>query len=261
MSEPTTVRRTGPTSVPTGHLFGVGVGPGDPELLTFKARRVIGACDVVAHFAARHRPGNAWTIVEPLVEPHQPVLRLEYPVTTDAVERAGYEQALAAFYDHCADIVASELDAGRDVAVVCEGDPFFYGSYMYLHHRLVHRYPSTVVPGVTSVSAAAAAAGQPLVSLQESLTILPGVLAPDALKEALAGVDAAVVMKVGRHLDDVREALASAGLADQAWYVERASGAGERILRLADTDGVDAPYFSLVLVPGAGLAQRYPDRR
>ena len=157
--------------------------------------------------------------------------------------------------------MANELDAGRDVAVVCEGDPFFYGSYMYLHHRLAHRYPSTVVPGVTSVSAAAAAAGQPLVSLQESLTILPGVLAPDALKEALAGVDAAVVMKVGRHLADVREALASAGLADQAWYVERASGAGERILPLADTDGVDAPYFSLVLVPGAGLTQRYPDRR
>ena len=115
---------------------------------------------------------------------------------------------------------------------------------------------------MTSVSAAAAAAGQPArVVARESLTILSGVLPADELKEALAGVDAAVVMKVGRNLADVREALASAGLADQACYVERASWAGERVLPLADTDGVDAPYFSLVLVPGAGLAQRYPDRR
>lgn len=251
------VAPAGPGADGPGHLYGVGVGPGDPELLTVKAQRLVSGCPVVAHFAARGRPGNAWTTVAPLVGAAQTVERLEYPVTTEAVARVDYERRLAGCYDEAADRLAGHLAAGRDVAVVCEGDPFFYGSYMYLHQRLVGRFPTTVVPGVTSFSAAAAAAGTPLVSLDESLTVLPGVLAPDELKAALAGVDAAVVMKVGRHLDDVRGAAEAAGLAGRGVYVERASCETERILPLAETTGVTAPYFSLVLLPGAGLARRW----
>ena len=141
--------------------------------------------------------------------------------------------------------------------MICEGDPFFYGSYMYLHERLADRYPTTVIPGVTSFSAAAAAAGVPLVSMNEVLTILPGVLPTDELKAALATVDAAVVMKVGRHLDDVREAARSTGIEHRAIYVERASAEGEIVRALADTADLDAPYFSLVLIPGNGIRQRW----
>lgn len=243
-----------------GHLFGVGVGPGDPELMTIKARRVLESCAAVAHFAAGGRPGNAWTIIEPLIVGHQTVLRLEYPVTTQRIDRAEYEGRLGDFYDAAASAIAAELDQGHDVAVVCEGDPFFYGSYMYLHQRLTGRYATTVIPGITSVSAAAAAAGLPLVSMHESLTVLPGVLPPEELKEALAGVDAAVVLKVGRHLDDVREALEAVGMAEHAVYVERASCAQERVVPLPDTEGVEAPYFSLVLIPGSAVARRHQAR-
>lgn len=245
----------------TGHLFGVGVGPGDPELMTLKAQRVVAASPVVAHFAARSRPGNAWTIIDSLVTTEQTVLRLEYPVTTEAVAPSDYESTIAAFYDESAALVAQHLEAGRDVAVVCEGDPFFYGSYMYIHQRLAHRYATTVIPGVTSFSAASAAAGVPLVSMNESLTVLPGVLPPEQLKAALANVDAAVVMKVGRHLADVRAAAEAVGLAEQAIYVERASCASERVVPLAATSDVDAPYFSLVLIPGTGLNARLPGQK
>lgn len=239
-----------------GHLYGVGIGPGDPELMTIKAHRCVQACQVVAHFAARRRHGNAWSIIEHIVTDQQTVLRLEYPVTTEAIEPADYERQIAEFYNHSADEIAAHLDAGLDVAVVCEGDPFFYGSYMYIHQRLAGRYPTTVIPGVTSVSAASAAAGAPLVSMNETLTVLPGVMQPAQLKEALANVDAAVVMKVGRHLADVRDAAAAVGLAEQAVYVERASCSTERVVPLADTADIDAPYFSLVLIPGTGLDTR-----
>jgi precorrin-2/cobalt-factor-2 C20-methyltransferase len=225
--------------------------------MTIKARRVIGECAVVAHFAARRRPGNAWSIVEPLVTEHQSVLRLEYPVTTEAVAADDYERLILDFYDRSAATIAGRLDRGDDVAVVCEGDPFFYGSYMYVHERLAHRYTTAVIPGVASFSAASAAAGVPLVSRNETLTVLSGVQTAEQLKDALAGVDAAVVMKVGRHLDDVRAAVQSAGLADYAVYVERATWADERVVPIADTDGITAPYFSIVLIPGAGVARRH----
>jgi precorrin-2/cobalt-factor-2 C20-methyltransferase len=243
-------------SAQSGRLFGVGVGPGDPELLTVKAARVLDRCAVVAHFAARRRPGNAWSTVQALIRPDQTVLRLEYPLTTEASHHDEYERRIAEFYAGAAEEVAAHLDAGSDVAIVCEGDPFFYGSYMHLHCRLADRYDVEVVPGITSLSAACAAAGEPLVSMRETLTVLPGVLPQEELAATLAGADAAVVMKVGRHLDDVRQALAAAGRAGEAIYVERASCTEERILPVDETDGIDAPYFSLVLVPGRALGQR-----
>lgn len=245
------------TSSQPGRLFGVGVGPGDPDLMTIAARRTIEACPVVAHFAARRRPGNAWTVIEGIVTAEQEVLRLEYPVTTEAMERADYEQAICDFYDASNERIAAVLDRGDDVAVVCEGDPFFYGSYMYVHEVLAPRYETTVIPGVTSFSAASAAAGVPLVSMNESLTILPGVLPDEQLKAALASVEAAVVMKVGRNLEHVRDAARSTGLDGRAIYVERASCPEERVLPLGDTDDVTAPYFSLVLVPGQGIRRRW----
>jgi precorrin-2/cobalt-factor-2 C20-methyltransferase len=243
--------------VTTGHLYGVGVGPGDPDLLTVRAAAVLDAVDVVAHFAAVGRPSNARRVVaDRLDERHQEV-RLEYPVTTEALPAdVSYETLLIDFYDASAKQVAEHLDRGADVAVICEGDPFLYGSYMYLHTRLAHRFPTTVVPGVTSILASAATLGAPLACRDEVLSVLSGVLPVDELTARLRACDAAVVMKVGRNLGRVREAVTRAGLLERATYVERATMAGERVCPLADADPATAPYFSMVVVPSRLAAAR-----
>jgi precorrin-2 C20-methyltransferase / precorrin-3B C17-methyltransferase len=234
----------------SGHLYGVGVGPGDPELMTVKAQRIVAAADVIAYPNARHGRSVARSIAAAYLRGDQIEVALEYPVTTEQTDHpGGYEAALSEFYDACAEQLAEHLDAGRDVAVLCEGDPFFYGSYMYLHERLAPRYPATVVPGVASFSAAAAAAGTPLVRRDDVLTILPGTLPPDVLAARLRSSDAAVVIKLGRTFPGVSEAMRRAGLVDRAIYAERASSAAERIAPLAEA-GDKVPYMSLVLVPG-----------
>jgi precorrin-2 C20-methyltransferase / precorrin-3B C17-methyltransferase len=239
-----------------GRLFGVGVGPGDPELVTVKARRIIEAADVIAYPIARRRRGVARQVVAPYLHEGQLEVALTYPVTTEETDHpGGYEVALRAFYDESAATLAAHLDAGRDVAVLCEGDPFFYGSYMYLHERLAHRYETEVVPGVTSFTAAAAASGTPLARRDDVLTVLPGTLPSDVLAARLRTSDAAVVLKLGRTFGAVCEAAESAGVADRAIYVERASSVEERTAPLRAVDG-DVPYMSLVLVPSATRAER-----
>ncbi|MDX6681233.1 MAG: precorrin-2 C20-methyltransferase / precorrin-3B C17-methyltransferase [Solirubrobacteraceae bacterium] len=236
-------------SAAAGRLSGVGVGPGDPELLTIKARRVIEAAGVVAYPAARHGRSVARAIAAPYLRADAIEVALTYPVTTETTDHpGGYEGALREFYDASAATLAQHLDAGRDVAVLCEGDPFFYGSYMYLHERLAGRYETDVIPGVTCFSAAAASAGTPLAKRDDVLTILPGTLAPDVLAARLRTTDAAVVIKLGRTFHGVRDAAEAAGVAERGVYVERASSPQERSAALRDVDG-DVPYMSLVLVP------------
>ncbi|MEA2151138.1 MAG: precorrin-2 C20-methyltransferase / precorrin-3B C17-methyltransferase [Solirubrobacteraceae bacterium] len=242
-----------------GRLFGVGVGPGDPELVTVKARRIIGAADVVAYPVARHGRSVARRIAAPHLRGDQIELALRYPVTTEETDHpGGYEAALREFYDDAAGALAAHLDDGRDVAVLCEGDPFFYGSYMYLHERLAQRYETEVVPGVTSFSAAAAAAGTPLAKRDDVLTIVPGTLAPEQLAQRLRGADAAVVLKLGRRFGGVREAAERAGVAGRAVYVERASSDAERLAPLRDVDPAGVPYMALVLVPTTGAPAAAP---
>ena len=216
----------------TGTLYGVGVGPGDPELVTVKARRIIESAAVIAYPEARRGSSIARRTAAPYLRPGQEELPLVYPVTTQPTDHPeGYEGALAEFYDAACERLAALLEDGRDVAVLCAGDPFLYGSYAHVHERLSGRYPTVVVPGVTSVSAAAAAAGRPLVRGDEVLTIAPGTLAPEALAARLATADAAAVLKLGRTFGDVRRAVAEAGLGPRALYVERASGVTRHELR------------------------------
>jgi precorrin-2/cobalt-factor-2 C20-methyltransferase len=178
-------------------------------------------------------------------------LPLVYPVTTEALEPPlSYEAIIADFYDTAADIVAAHLDAGRDVAVICEGDPFFYGSYRYLHDRLAPRFETEVVAGVCSMLGGVAVLGAPLVYRNQSLSVLSGVLPEAELKRRLADADAAVVMKLGRNFDKVRRVLDELGLAGRALYVERATMANQRIVPLAEVDPMASPYFSLLVVPG-----------
>lgn len=235
----------------TGRLFGVGLGPGDPELITRKAARLIGEADVIAYHSGPRGRSIARSIAAELVSPTTIEEPLVYPVTTQASDHpGGYARAMDDFYDESAGRLAAHLTAGRTVVVLCEGDPLFYGSYMYLHDRLAARFPTEVVPGVTSVSAAAAAAGLPLTRHEDVLTILPGTLPTPELARRLADTQAAAIMKLGRTFPSVREALTQSGRLDDARYVERASGPGQRTMPVADVDEQAVPYFSIVLVPG-----------
>jgi precorrin-2 C20-methyltransferase / precorrin-3B C17-methyltransferase len=233
-----------------GTLYGVGLGPGDPELVTVKAARLIGAADVIAYHSARHGRSIARGVAEPYFSGNQLEEPLIYPVTTETTDHpGGYAGAMADFYTDAAARLASHLDAGRNVVVIAEGDPLFYGSYMHLHKRLCQRYKAIVVPGVTSVSGASAALGRPLVEYEETLTILPGTLDGAELTRRLADADSAVILKLGRTFETVRKALSDAGRLDEAWYVERASTDAERIEPLADVDPAGVPYFSLAMLP------------
>ncbi|MGZ4563135.1 MAG: precorrin-2 C(20)-methyltransferase [Mycobacterium sp.] len=234
-----------------GTLWGVGLGPGDPELVTVKAARVIGEADVVAYHSARHGRSIARGIAEPYLRPGQIEEHLIYPVTTEVTDHpGGYAGALEDFYVEAAGRIAAHLDAGRNVALLAEGDPLFYSSYMHLHTRLTQRFNAVIVPGVTSVSAASAAIATPLVAGDEVLSVLPGTLPVAELTRRLADADAAVVLKLGRSYHAVREALSASGQLDDAYYVERASTAGQRILPAADVDEASVPYFSLAMLPG-----------
>lgn len=234
----------------TGTLYGVGLGPGDPELVTVKAARLIAAGDVIAYHAARHGNSVALSIARSYMTGAQIEEPLLYPVTVETTDHpGGYRGALEEFYDGAAERLAAHLDAGRSVVVLAEGDPFFYGSYMHMHKRLAGRYEAVVVPGVTSVAGAAAELGRPLVEGEETLTVLPGTLSPDVLATKLAAADSAVVMKLGRTFAGVRDALAVAGRLEEAWYVERATTDRQRIAPLADVDAATVPYFSVAVLP------------
>ncbi|GAA2747047.1 precorrin-2 C(20)-methyltransferase [Terrabacter aerolatus] len=238
----------------TGWLRGVGVGPGDPELVTVKAARLIGDADVVAFHSGPRRDSIARRIAASYL-PHGVVEELlVYPVTTGATDHhLGYHGLMADFYDESANRLAAHLDSGRNVVVLAEGDPLFYGTYMYLHDRLADRYDTAVVPGVTSVSGSAAAVATGLCRHEDVLTILPGTLPVPELARRLADTEAAVVMKLGRTFENVREALRQAGRLDEARYVERASSADERVLPVAEVDAASVPYMSMVVVPGKDL--------
>ncbi|MEV4317360.1 precorrin-2 C(20)-methyltransferase [Actinocrispum sp. NPDC049592] len=244
----------------TGRLWGVGLGPGDPELITVKAARLIGSADVIAYHMARHGRSIARSIAAGYMRPGQIEEPLMYPITTETTDHpGGYQGALDDFYVSCAERLSAHLDAGRDVVVLGEGDPFFYGSYMHLHKRLAHKYPTQVVPGVTSVSAAAAELGRPLVERDEILTVLPGTLPPDVLAERLKNTDSAAILKLGRTFSNVRAALAEAGRLEDAWYVERATTDKQRTEPLAEVDPSTVPYFSLaILASRAALPKATP---
>ena len=233
-----------------GRLIGVGVGPGDPELLTLKAIRAIEGADVVAFFAKAGNRSHARGVVADRLG-RAVELPLAYPVTTELHRHdPRYREAIAGFYETATAAIAAHLEAGRTVAVLAEGDPLFYGSYMHLHCRLAPRFAAEIVPGVTGMSGAWSQAGVPIAQGDDVTTILPGTLDEAELARRIADCDAAIVMKLGRNLAKVRRAVEAAGKLDRALYVERASHADARVLPLADVAEGDAPYFSIALVPG-----------
>ncbi|MFM9271244.1 precorrin-2 C(20)-methyltransferase [Halomonas elongata] len=235
-----------------GTIHGVGLGPGSQDLMSVRADRLIRGASHVAYFRKKGRTGHARTIVEGMLADDAVELPMEYPVTTEIpFDDPRYNEWLAAFYERQVAQLAEIAEAGEDVVVLCEGDPFFYGSFMHLYTRLQGRVPVAVVPGITGMSAAWTATGRPVTWGDDVLTVLMATLPEATLVERIARTDALVVMKIGRHLDKLRRALASAGREDEAWLIEYAAMAEERIVPLCDVGG-RVPYFSILLIHGNG---------
>jgi precorrin-2/cobalt-factor-2 C20-methyltransferase len=224
----------------TGTLYGVGLGPGAADLMTLRAARLIESARVIAYPSLAGGDSFARTIAADLIADDAQEIIMDVPMT---IERAPAQAA----YDQGAAQIAAALDAGQDVVCLCEGDPFFYGSFMYLYARLSDRYQVEVVPGVTSITACAARAGMPLAARNERLTVLPGPLPSDELRSRIDGAESVVIMKVGRHLAKIRGVIDALGLTDRAVYVERATLPQEVVLPLSQAPE-KAPYFSMILL-------------
>ena len=237
----------------SGTLFGVGLGPGDPDLMSLRAHRLLGATRHVAYFRKAGRPGQARRIVEGLLRQDVTEFAMEYPVTTEIpLSDPRYNDMLANFYARCGEHVLDLLGSGQDVVVLCEGDPFFYGSFMHLYTRLKDLAPVQVVPAITGMSGAWTATGTPITWGDDVMTVLMGTLPETTLSQHMARADALVVMKIGRNLEKVRRAITQAGRLSSAWLVEYATMPDEKVSRLSDVTDTVTPYFSIVIVHGQG---------
>ena len=231
----------------SGTLYGIGVGPGDPELLTLKAYRLLRAVPVLAYPAPERGPSLARAITAP----HLNGARTEIAIRMPMVSARFPAQEV---YDRAAEELGGHLEAGRDVAVLCEGDPFFYGSFMFLFGRMAERFRVDVVPGVSSLTACAAVLGAPLAARNDVLAVVPAPLPEGELRNRLSRIDAAAIIKIGRHFGKVRTLLTELGFADRARYIEHATMETQKVLPLEDVDPDKVPYFSTVLVHERGAA-------
>jgi len=236
-----------------GTVYGLGLGPGNPDLMTVRADRLLKQARHVAFFRKAGRKGQARQIVEGMIPEGAMEYPMEYPVTTEIpFTDPAYNRLLAEFYEDCTEHLRNLAAGGEDVVVLCEGDPFFYGSFMHLYMRLLDQVPVEVVPAITGMSAAWTATGSPITWGDDVLTVLMGTLPEDALVARMAQADALVVMKIGRHLDKVRNALKQAGRYEQAWLVQYAAMPNQNVQRLPEVEGSITPYFSIIIVHGQG---------
>lgn len=235
-----------------GRIVCAGLGPGDPDLMSVRSDRAIRSANHVAYFRKQGRPGQARRIVEGMLAPHAVEYPMEYPVTTELpFDSPEYIHCLATFYDDWANRLAA-LAQTQDVLVLCEGDPFFYGSFMHLYTRLQGRAQVDVIPGIPGMVGCWSATQTPITWGDDVMTVLMGTLPDAELERHMQSADALVIMKTGRNLPRVRRALQATGRLEQAWLVERGTMPGQRVLPLAEVDGNDCPYFAIVLVHGQG---------
>lgn len=227
-----------------------GLGPGDPDLISVKSDRIIRAGQTIAYFRKAGKRGQARQIVEGMLRADAVELAMEYPVTTEILfNTQEYNDILAHFYDDWAERLAA---LPGEVVVLCEGDPFFYGSFMHLYTRLQGRVDIDVIPGITGMTGCWNATGVPITWGDDVMTVLMATLPEEDLIHHMGQSDALVIMKTGRNLPKVRRALELAGRLDAAWLVERGTMPKQRVMKLADLDDNDTPYFAIVLVHGHG---------
>ncbi len=238
---------------PIGRIICAGLGPGDPDLISVRSDRAIRAARHIAYFRKIGRQGQARRIVEGMLAPGAVEHAMEYPVTTEIpFDSPEYNALLAAFYDDWTARLQALAEAGQEVVVLCEGDPFFYGSFMHLYVRLKDLVQVDVIPGIPGMVGCWNATGQPITWGDDVLTVLMATLPEDELTRHMQGADALAIMKTGRNLPRVRRALAAAGRLQDAWLVERGTMPGQRLVPLSEVDVEDCPYFAIVLVHGHG---------
>jgi precorrin-2/cobalt-factor-2 C20-methyltransferase len=225
----------------TGKLYGLGIGPGDPELITLKAYRILRSVPVIAYPAMENGKVLARAIVADYLRPEQIEIPMPLPFSPTRSSQP--------YYDIAAEKIAAHLSEGRDVAVLCEGEPFLYGTFMYLFNRLSGKFTTEVVPGISSTMASAAALGVPLTYRNDVLSIMPATLDAEVLRDRLAVADAAVIIKLGRHFAKVREVLIELGQFDRALYIERATMPNQVIRAIVDVDPAEVPYWALIMIP------------
>ncbi|MFM9265250.1 precorrin-2 C(20)-methyltransferase [Tychonema sp. BBK16] len=225
----------------TGKLYGLGIGPGDPELITLKAYRILRSVPVIAYPAMENGKVLARSIVADYLRPEQIEIPMPLPFSPTRSSQP--------YYDIAAEKIAAHLGEGRDVAVLCEGEPFLYGTFMYLFNRLSGKFTTEVVPGISSTMASASALGVPLTYRNDVLSIMPATLEAEVLRDRLAVADAAVIIKLGRHFAKVRDVLIELGQFDRALYIERATMPNQVIRAIADVDPAAVPYWALVMIP------------
>lgn len=236
-----------------GTIYGVGLGPGDPDLMSVRADRLLRNAKHVAFFRKPGRSGQARKIVNGMIPEGAIEFPMEYPVTTEIpVTDPRYNELLAAFYEECTAHLKTLSEQGEDVVVLCEGDPFFYGSFMHLYNRLRDEAPVEVVPAITGMSGAWTATGDPITWGDDVLTVLVGTLPEEVLAERMAQTDALVVMKIGRNIDKVKRALKTSGLYERAWIVEYAQMPNQTVTKLSEACEKITPYFSIIVVHGQG---------
>jgi len=234
-------------------LICAGLGPGDPDLISVRSDRVIRSARHIAYFRKAGRAGQARRIVEGMLAAGATEHAMEYPVTTELpFDSPDYNRLLSAFYDDWAARLQALVQGGEEVVVLCEGDPFFYGSFMHLYIRLKDLIPVEVIPGIPGMVGCWTATGQPVTWGDDVLTVLMATLPEEELVAHMRKADALAIMKTGRNLPRVRRALAATGRLDDAWLVERGTMPGQRLARLAEVDAADCPYFAIVLVHGQG---------
>ncbi len=231
----------------TGTLYGLGIGPGDPDLITLKALKILQNTEVLAYPTLEGGDSLARAIVAPHLTGKQQEVPIRIPM---AIERKPAQDA----YDVAAQELKQHLSAGKNISVLCEGDPFFYGSFMYLFGRIAEEFPVEVIPGVSSLTACASALQAPLSARNDILTVLPAPLETALLKSGIEKADSLAIMKVGRHFGRVRELIRDMGLMDKAQYIERATLDNQKILPLVDVPENAAPYFSMILIHKRGQA-------
>ncbi|MEO5620879.1 MAG: precorrin-2 C(20)-methyltransferase [Cypionkella sp.] len=235
-----------------GKIICTGLGPGDPDLMSVRADRLVRSARHIAYFRKAGRAGQARRIVEGMLATEATEYPMEYPVTTELpFDSPAYNDALARFYDDWAGKLAA-LAATQEVVVLCEGDPFFYGSFMHLQTRLQGRAEVEVIPGITGMTGCWNAIGTPFTWGDDVLSVLMATLPEVDLLAHIQRSDALVIMKTGRNLPKVRRALEAAGRLDAAWLVERGTMPDQRVAKLSEIDAADCPYFAIVLVHGQG---------
>ncbi|NJL92164.1 MAG: precorrin-2 C(20)-methyltransferase [Coleofasciculaceae cyanobacterium SM2_1_6] len=224
-----------------GKLYGLGIGPGDPELLTLKAHRILTTVPVIAYPTMENGKVLARAIVADFIRPEQIEIPMPLPFSVDRSSQP--------HYDIAAENIAAHLHLGRDVAVLCVGDPMLYGTFMYIFNRLCDRFAIEVVPGISSVMASAAMLGVPITYRNDVFSIMPATLDAEILSDRLLNIDAAAIIKLGRHFPKVRNILDELGLLERALYIERATLPNQRIIPITELDPEAVTYWSLILIP------------